>query len=759
MTFNFKIATDRLALVLFDATNSENKGYIEVSEFSISEEDLRKRSCKFKTFTKIDITQSRWFVFAFYQRKAIFGGIILNTDYNEDDGSYSIQCQDFNRWLTTKTWFVNEEGNKTIHTSIKEICNEAIKKYDKKYYAGIESYYLADKKKYELYPAKMKESTEAIGVLTITEQSDKDSQGLNQKPGVYYEDKTLEEILRSLWSASNCAVDMYTDSSNVLRFDPINLESWQNPKSLYFTTKELSGYSYKNDATNIVTQVTIEDTDIYSNHTVTQPNIFKPKDLMGFDLVAYFGLLNVFVQNSNSTKTTTATTTTDTTATDSTTTTDGTTTDTTATDTAAQEEAAKAAAAKAKIENAESNEKLARAKFSEGLRDLMSFTIDFQGFIPELHTNMFVWFELPEKHILSNYGQMVAGIDKTITRGGSYVLNRYYVEKIDTSFDSNTIKTTVTLNPFASDLSSYYKIYVDAIEKYEQANCTSDSSTDSTGTGGTTSTEGATTTATITATGKPSTGQASKYYSYSQSYTKTWKNYCPLCHKSGLLQDNPKGVAEHEISCYPRGCGADYDVCTGGEKLSNPRAYLIDANGKSNTKTSVDTSIGGGTSSSGTATTSGATSSTGASSANCVNSSSGGATDMSQAGTVSAAVKTKTKQITSGTGIEAVKQLCEWNSKNIRWENEGGFYQTPDTTLKRMIANCCCKADLLLQMAACVGVIGTYVHVRGGKGGHVFCKFGDTYVDPTKKSGAWGNYAKGYGTLPGVQTKYPKKPF
>lgn len=100
---------------------------------------------------------------------------------------------------------------------------------------------------------------------------------------------------------------------------------------------------------------------------------------------------------------------------------------------------------------------------------------------------------------------------------------------------------------------------------------------------------------TITVTGKPSTSQAAKYYQY-KNYTKTWRNYCPLCGRSGKLSDNPKGVPEGEITCDKSkgGCDADYDVCTGGDKSGRYRAYLQDANGRSNTKDNVDTSIGGG---------------------------------------------------------------------------------------------------------------------------------------------------------------------
>ena len=56
----------------------------------------------------------------------------------------------------------------------------------------------------------------------------------------------------------------------------------------------------------------------------------------------------------------------------------------------------------------------------------------------------------------------------------------------------------------------------------------------------------------------------------------------------------------------------------------------------------------------------------------------------------------------------------------------------------------------------------SFVHVTGGKGGHVFCRLttratGKTrVVDPCKTSppGPWGHYVHGYGKLPGRETAY-----
>ena len=116
----------------------------------------------------------------------------------------------------------------------------------------------------------------------------------------------------------------------------------------------------------------------------------------------------------------------------------------------------------------------------------------------------------------------------------------------------------------------------------------------------------------ITVTGKPSTGQAGQYYKY-QDYTKTWRNWCPACKKTGTLSDTPKGlrnVPEHELTCdrSKGGCDADYDITTGADKSGSYRAYLQDANGNSNSKNKIDITIGDslGASSSSTTTTSSA---------------------------------------------------------------------------------------------------------------------------------------------------------
>ena len=60
---------------------------------------------------------------------------------------------------------------------------------------------------------------------------------------------------------------------------------------------------------------------------------------------------------------------------------------------------------------------------------------------------------------------------------------------------------------------------------------------------------------------------------------KTWKNYCPLCGKSGTLTFNPKKTQTGEWTCDKSkgGCDADYCGVSGKDKAVNSRGSLTPA--------------------------------------------------------------------------------------------------------------------------------------------------------------------------------------
>ena len=99
-----------------------------------------------------------------------------------------------------------------------------------------------------------------------------------------------------------------------------------------------------------------------------------------------------------------------------------------------------------------------------------------------------------------------------------------------------------------------------------------------------------------------------------KKYTKSYKNYCPMCKRTGTLTNNPKRVYEGEITCGNtgpackdyggagkkiKGCDADYCGYCGTEKNGTCRSKLTPA-----TATATNTSTSAGTSTDTTTTTS-----------------------------------------------------------------------------------------------------------------------------------------------------------
>lgn len=74
----------------------------------------------------------------------------------------------------------------------------------------------------------------------------------------------------------------------------------------------------------------------------------------------------------------------------------------------------------------------------------------------------------------------------------------------------------------------------------------------------------------ITITAKPSCGCRNSY----RWHTRTFVNYCPYCHRYGVLTNLHKHPARHEQEISCRRCSADFCGVCGKEKYSWSRKYL-----------------------------------------------------------------------------------------------------------------------------------------------------------------------------------------
>lgn len=738
-----------------------NKSYeIPITKVEISEEDLRVKSAKFSSYVEIDLSANMYYVDIKYWNEKIYSGMILNMEYDEKTGIYSYQSLGHQRWLTSKTWFVFNPASKT--KNLYEALKEFVKKI--KSNTSIKSVSLLNKKEYEMYPNLLSayqnrdgKKSSAKSLKKNKNNNDKiNDYGWSVKDGLFYEDKTYYEILMSIISKSLYAIDCYVDENNVLRFDKIDLNDWKKPNTVKFVLGDLKNYTFKSDATNIITGIHIKETDIYKEHKITEPKFYSSKDMIGEDLTLIYGKMETFGKGETIKTTQTKTTNTNTESTE---------------ETPQTEEK--------EVANVVANERNARSEITKSLRDLMSFDIEINGYYPQIHTNMFIWFEVPKKHTLANYQKFMARIDQTTTRGGKYVLNRFYVEKISTTYDDKGIVSKITLNPFASDMSSYYKIYEDAIKAYEEANCSSgdgsssssSSSTTSTGntTGGKGSRSGKPNTpqqakvatppsdcGTITVTGYPTTAGSTggnSPYKY-KKYTKTWANYCPVCNRSGTLVDNPKGVPDGEITCSQSkgGCDADWDCVTGKNKAGscpNPGCkydyvYLIDANGNRNSKGNISDTVGGSTGAS-----NGASASTGSSSS-CAS-----GTSASGSYSTDAIVSQLADKLTNAKDEQQIcKDLQTGFRKSVRYKCWAGFCKEPKEVLTIKRANCGDGTRTQLTMCAYKGVNQSklkYVHIQG----HYYAEYNGIAMDWCG-GGRWNHHWGSGGLID--KSVFPKLP-
>lgn len=122
------------------------------------------------------------------------------------------------------------------------------------------------------------------------------------------------------------------------------------------------------------------------------------------------------------------------------------------------------------VENYYKNKIAARIAFSESIRKWFTFTIKLAGEYKKLHTNSFCMFMMSDTFTLENLPTIGKKLNGKYTRYVGYEKNRYYIEKVVTTCDNNVgLNTELTLNPFASDYSTYARTQVQAEEALASA--------------------------------------------------------------------------------------------------------------------------------------------------------------------------------------------------------------------------------------------------------------------------------------------------
>lgn len=205
--------------------------------------------------------------------------------------------------------------------------------------------------------------------------------------------------------------------------------------------------------------------------------------------------------------------------------------------------------------------RLAVAEYSKSVRSLMKFSIKIPLNDPIykfLHTNSFLFTDLPEKFALINLPKIYKNLASyKVSRGVPYVKNRWYIEQVKIKQDNKGLFADVTLNAFPSDLSSFSSAMKGYISAYDSAFKSTSNTTTTNGTTNTTSSN-------IPA---RTDGKTDCSAAYSLSYVHTGSTGNPARVKTPSANDYGKiGREGTNYANFVKGCSSPREVY---KKLSN----------------------------------------------------------------------------------------------------------------------------------------------------------------------------------------------
>lgn len=114
----------------------------------------------------------------------------------------------------------------------------------------------------------------------------------------------------------------------------------------------------------------------------------------------------------------------------------------------------------------------ARNRLSDSIRDLLSFKLTLplgNPLLKRLHTNMFLYTELPTEFMLANFSTLAEVLNSTYNRYVGYSLNRWYVEAVTITNDGSRFDAEVELNPFPSSIKKYRESRMKLEDDYKSA--------------------------------------------------------------------------------------------------------------------------------------------------------------------------------------------------------------------------------------------------------------------------------------------------
>ena len=119
-------------------------------------------------------------------------------------------------------------------------------------------------------------------------------------------------------------------------------------------------------------------------------------------------------------------------------------------------------------------------EITDSVRDLSNLKITLPLGNPSLkyvHTNQFLWTDLPKEFQLANFGVISKALNGKDSRWSGYEVNRWYIENTTITNNGTDFDMELEVNPFASSLNDYHdgkktleKAYLDNLNKNKTNN-------------------------------------------------------------------------------------------------------------------------------------------------------------------------------------------------------------------------------------------------------------------------------------------------
>lgn len=268
--------------------NWENKDLIYWSKYQIKESDMRQETASFTSPQYLDLTTGVYCVLITSPYHRNFGGIIISSEYDEEEGLYTYQCQDFSRTYQSKFDLIT--NNVTLHRMLKLLITkgaipitgnipDSLSKSYKRVLSGLKPAYQYEQKYYS---------------------ASKNSNPMTEKLTTIIKNKTYIEAIRDLVYGTGAYIDVYFDSYGICHINPYHKDDLK--KGLVLSANTVTNRKFKFDTTNIITGTVVQSKDALKAGTY-----YDSTDIVNLDLAVFFGDLTSGVSNPNNNTTTTTT--------------------------------------------------------------------------------------------------------------------------------------------------------------------------------------------------------------------------------------------------------------------------------------------------------------------------------------------------------------------------------------------------------------------------------------------------------------------